>query len=759
MKLEINGLEADFEGDLAITRQTFDSDNVGIKLIDISNKVVLPHSDKNKKIIGNFNRLESDSLDVNFDAKIIDSYFLFNGAGFLSEAGNTWRFQLADKSKVLFDDMKKKLNELDLESDDFVYGSSAYNELREKTESVWIWPIVQMHESVIATDLQYLRPHFRMWNLLQNIFDSRGYSLDFDTDLIQGLGIQSNSKDFLFTSYQKTLNGLSIGDLSSNDHSNLVTTTFFTIDVGTNKTAFRLRGTANSIGESKITFNDDEIILSDGENVYDETTSELEGVVTIGLTGNVNFVDTLLYTIIKESSFTDLAAFNPSGFLVKTYDNMINVSQIDLFKDALIYTNSIIVPDNLRAEINIKSLNRLNPQNKVDWSEKFIDKSDSVKSALGGLSQKNLLTYKNGVGDFHFNTQIDHIKDEDDYIKLRYSGSPDKEDYAVYNVYETEVVDEVTNNVRADGSELRIVFVDGYNGKFTPVNWTNIVQNYYSNYFESLRKPRQLTAKFNLKKLDVVGFDPLELVYLDQFNSNFIIESINNYIVGREVTVKLLKYSGAVVPLPQPIIEEVTKYGLLYNWYAAIDPKIAPTNWKVPDNNDRSELYNTVGVNGGGSLKAEGFDFWDSPNTGATNSTGFSAYGSSFRLSDGTFGLLKTSWNVWTTFEASEFEAGNFKLFHNSTNFQEYINVSSKTNGQSLRLLWSGVGTPPAQITDYDGHTYDVIQIGSQYWIKQNWKCTHLNDGAPIPNVTDNTDWSNLSTMGYCAYDNDLNNV
>ena len=41
----------------------------------------------------------------------------------------------------------------------------------------------------------------------------------------------------------------------------------------------------------------------------------------------------------------------------------------------------------------------------------------------------------------------------------------------------------------------------------------------------------------------------------------------------------------------------------------------------------------------------------------------------------------------------------------------------------------------------------------------QNLKVTHYRNGDPIPNVTDNTEWSGLSTGAYCEYDNDIDNV
>jgi uncharacterized protein (TIGR02145 family) len=57
-------------------------------------------------------------------------------------------------------------------------------------------------------------------------------------------------------------------------------------------------------------------------------------------------------------------------------------------------------------------------------------------------------------------------------------------------------------------------------------------------------------------------------------------------------------------------------------------------------------------------------------------------------------------------------------------------------------------------VNDIDGNTYQTIGIGGQIWIVENLKTTKFNDGEAIPLVTDNTAWINLTTPGYCWYDN-----
>jgi len=62
-------------------------------------------------------------------------------------------------------------------------------------------------------------------------------------------------------------------------------------------------------------------------------------------------------------------------------------------------------------------------------------------------------------------------------------------------------------------------------------------------------------------------------------------------------------------------------------------------------------------------------------------------------------------------------------------------------------------------VTDIDGNLYQTIKIGNQWWMMENLKVTHYRNGDAIPNVTDGSTWSGLTTGAYCNYNNDVNNV
>ena len=57
--------------------------------------------------------------------------------------------------------------------------------------------------------------------------------------------------------------------------------------------------------------------------------------------------------------------------------------------------------------------------------------------------------------------------------------------------------------------------------------------------------------------------------------------------------------------------------------------------------------------------------------------------------------------------------------------------------------------------TDQDGNYFKFREYGSQWWAIENAEVVTYRDGTTIPQVTDATAWSNLTTGAWCYYDND----
>jgi uncharacterized protein (TIGR02145 family) len=63
------------------------------------------------------------------------------------------------------------------------------------------------------------------------------------------------------------------------------------------------------------------------------------------------------------------------------------------------------------------------------------------------------------------------------------------------------------------------------------------------------------------------------------------------------------------------------------------------------------------------------------------------------------------------------------------------------------------------EVTDIDGNTYRTVKIGDQWWMAENLKATHYQNGDTIPNVTNSAAWEGLTTGAYCEQNNDISNV
>jgi uncharacterized protein (TIGR02145 family) len=58
-------------------------------------------------------------------------------------------------------------------------------------------------------------------------------------------------------------------------------------------------------------------------------------------------------------------------------------------------------------------------------------------------------------------------------------------------------------------------------------------------------------------------------------------------------------------------------------------------------------------------------------------------------------------------------------------------------------------------VIDIDGNSYNYVAYGDQVWTINNAEMTTYRDGTPILQVTDATEWANLTTGAWCYYNND----
>ena len=130
-----------------------------------------------------------------------------------------------------------------------------------------------------------------------------------------------------------------------------------------------------------------------------------------------------------------------------------------------------------------------------------------------------------------------------------------------------------------------------------------------------------------------------------------------------------------------------TTYGKLYNWYAVNTAKLCPKGWHVPSDADWSTLSTTLGgdATSSGALKETGTTHWSSPNTGATNTSGFTALPGGYRDHDGSSIFVGNYSGLWSSTEFSTSYANYRGLSNNSTSLYSYNYF--KVNGFSVRCL------------------------------------------------------------------------
>lgn len=150
-------------------------------------------------------------------------------------------------------------------------------------------------------------------------------------------------------------------------------------------------------------------------------------------------------------------------------------------------------------------------------------------------------------------------------------------------------------------------------------------------------------------------------------------------------------------------------YGVLYNWPAAVNGTvgsnnnpsgirgICPKGWHLPSDEEWKQLEMFLGLtqlqadatswrgtDEGNKMKYIGTSYWSSPNSGANNSTGFTALPGGTRTSAGAFSTINTRFYSWSTTVS-----GNDAFYRSLLYSYNTIGraTSSKDNAYSVRCV------------------------------------------------------------------------
>jgi len=141
-------------------------------------------------------------------------------------------------------------------------------------------------------------------------------------------------------------------------------------------------------------------------------------------------------------------------------------------------------------------------------------------------------------------------------------------------------------------------------------------------------------------------------------------------------------------------------YGALYNWFATNAGNLCPTGWDMPTDDDWTVLGNFLNGDSvaGGKMKEAGLAHWISPNTGATNSSDFTALPGGYRDVNNAFSSNTSNGRFWSSSEINTDIAWARTLFYDSYDLNK--SVRDKNFGLSVRCFCAAVNINEAGIGD-----------------------------------------------------------
>lgn len=601
IKLFINNQECDIlPGTISTTRQSYNFKNgINDRYLGRSNQFTLPRTQTNIQILGRPSVLGSNNrpFEKQFLARIEDGTIILSGIAIIEESNSDYKVQIIENSKLFFENVDEKLNQLDFESYDFTYNTTNYNILKVPTSSVWLWSGHSAHENKKSDKtvldpndskkITYTRPWFNSRSIMEAIFLKQGWVFENISpfDEFEAAIISSNHERFYVTSYQKTLSTTVspsgtptlLTGLNTNDFENNVTTASTTITLDDTKTIFRLRGNVSCTSNIVITFkglstpsgtdeqNQSFLIPAESDSVDITTntfsTSETSNVISIEIsgTGAITFDDTLLYTLIEESDLGAISANNLVGYRVKAHDNLPDMTQKELIKNFFVMFGAAFNTDSFSKKLNVFGFDKFNSLNSYNWSNKFIRDTETITSINGAYAQTNYLAYDNDdltfetVGRSSFRIQNDNIQLSTTLTNLKFSASNEVvisngSDYTFLDmpVYGSDP-DNPGQDIRVATAGIRIgQYYKDVGDTFTitqfaGLKWDELGLKYYSRLIPSLQRARFVSAFFDLSRLDVIGHNFEKCVFIEALGGYYLVLNIGDYQPGQPTECNLLK--------------------------------------------------------------------------------------------------------------------------------------------------------------------------------------------------------------------------
>jgi len=206
---------------------------------------------------------------------------------------------------------------------------------------------------------------------------------------------------------------------------------------------------------------------------------------------------------------------------------------------------------------------------------------------------------------------------------------------------------------------------------------------------------------------------------------------LSTLMVNAQTIMNIHQSNGTVLSLPLNTIDSIT--------YTISNPGNLATLTTLPIGNITDITATTGGniTNDGGTPVTQRGVVWSvSPNPTTANNSTTNGTGT------GSFTSNLTNLTANTTYYVRAYATNSAgTAYGNQVSF-------ATTNG--------GIITNPGAGVTFNGYTYASIVLGNgQEWMAENLRTTTYANGDPIPNVTDNAQWQNLTTGAWAHYNND----
>jgi uncharacterized protein (TIGR02145 family) len=179
-------------------------------------------------------------------------------------------------------------------------------------------------------------------------------------------------------------------------------------------------------------------------------------------------------------------------------------------------------------------------------------------------------------------------------------------------------------------------------------------------------------------------------------NGDSIQSNLSNYLWGNTIQGASSIYDTTGV--------NYVPHGTLYNWFVTVDPRgVCPSGWHAATVEDWNSLITTLDMNAdtttsvpsliaGGMMKATGNltlgnGLWYTPNTGATNLSGFSAVPSGFRHYGGTFDYSNKFCHFWSSEQEFQSNTGIYYELSWENTYIRRQGGASKRYGFAVRCV------------------------------------------------------------------------